>query len=163
MTRRPADFARLLVALSGGGVDFVLVGGLAAIAHGAARATYDVDLVYSRDEDNLERLARALAPASPYLRDAPPGLPFLWDATTLRQGMNFTLTTAWGDVDLFGDLPGGGGWSELAPCTIPVPLFGKTVRCLDLATLLRIKRAAGRPRDLEDVATLERLRDRARG
>src|SRR4051812_5055960 len=95
-----AQFERLLPALSQAAVEFVLVGGVAGIIHGAARLTYDVDIVYARARLNLERLVDALAPFGPYLRDAPPGLPFRWDARTLRNGLNFTLTSAAGDIDL---------------------------------------------------------------
>lgn len=70
-----ADFERLLRVLHDGGVRFVLVGGVAATVHGSARATYDIDIVYARDAENLERIARTLAPFAPYLRGAPPGLP----------------------------------------------------------------------------------------
>jgi len=70
------DFEKLIGALVGADVDFILVGGLAATVHGSARLTQDVDIVYSRAELNLGRLVSALAPYRPYLRDAPPGLPF---------------------------------------------------------------------------------------
>ena len=77
---RPTDFAALLRQLLESEVEFILVGGLAGNVHGSARATYDLDVVYRRTPDNLERLVRALAPAQPYLRGAPPGLPFVFDA-----------------------------------------------------------------------------------
>ncbi len=67
------DFARLLGALHGGGVDCIVVGGLAATIHGSARLTQDVDVSYARSEANLERVVRALGPLEPYLRGAPPG------------------------------------------------------------------------------------------
>ena len=68
------DLPQLLAALTGAQVEFVVVGGVAATAHGAARLTQDIDIVYARSEANLRRLAAALAPHSPYLRAAPPGL-----------------------------------------------------------------------------------------
>jgi hypothetical protein len=89
-----AEFQNLLPTLVKGGVDFVLVGGMAGIVHGSARVTYDVDLIYSRSDENIGRLVEVLAPHAPYLRDAPKGLPFSWDTKTLRNGLNFTLTTA---------------------------------------------------------------------
>ena len=103
-----ADFDKLLPTLARAGIEFVLVGGVAGIIHGSARATYDVDLVYSRTDENIERLASALAPHAPYLRDAPSGLPFGWNAKTIRNGLNFTLTTDLGDIDLFGEIASGG-------------------------------------------------------
>jgi len=80
------DFSGILKILATGGVRFILIGGAAAIAHGAARLTQDVDVVYGREPANLGRLAQALAPYQPYLRGAPPGLPFRLDAQTLQRG-----------------------------------------------------------------------------
>lgn len=69
------DFPALLRTLHDAGVRFLIVGGAAATAHGSARLTQDLDVVYDRSLDNLERLVRALGPHAPYLRGAPPGLP----------------------------------------------------------------------------------------
>jgi predicted nucleotidyltransferase len=148
------------------GVEFIIVGGVAATAHGSARLTRDLDVVYSRSPQNIARLAAALAPHSPYLRGAPPGLPFRWDAETIRRGLNFTLTTAFGDLDLLGEVTGGGGFDALVARSRPVAVFGLDVRCLDLDCLIEVKRAAGRPKDLEVIAELEALqeeRDRSGG
>jgi len=153
------DFAGLIRALAQGGVDFIVVGGVAAAAHGGARATYDVDVVYSRSPDNIARLAEALASLKPYLRGAPPGLPFVWDADTIAHGLNFTLTTTLGDLDVLGEIVGGGGYRELLHHTVALPLYGMQCLCLDLDTLIRVKRAAGRPKDLEAIAELEALRE----
>lgn len=153
------DFGGLLRALADGRVDFILVGGVAATVHGSARLTRDVDVVYARADENIERLVSALAAHAPYLRDAPPGLPFSWDPATLKRGLNFTLTTSLGDLDLFGELTGGGGFERLRPHSSTVRLFDRDVLCLSLEWLIRVKRAAGRPKDLEAVAELEALRD----
>jgi predicted nucleotidyltransferase len=151
------DFRSALGALSGAGVRFVLVGGAAATAHGAARLTQDLDVVYARDTENLSRLAAALASHQPYLRGAPPGLPFRWDADTLRHGLNFTLQTAIGDIDLLGEIAGGGRYEDLRPASIEIELFGVKCLCLDLPKLIAVKRAAGRPKDFEAIAELEAL------
>jgi len=98
------DLERLVPTLVRGGVEFTVIGGVAAIIHGSARATYDVDLLYSRNEANIQRLANLLASYTPYLREAPPDLPFVWDVKTIRNGLNFTLPTDLGDIDLLGDV-----------------------------------------------------------
>ena len=157
------DFAGLMRVLAEGRVDFIVVGGVAAAAHGSARATYDVDVVYLRSPDNMSRLAGALAPLKPYLRGAPPGLPFRWDAETIAHGLNFTLTTTMGDIDLLGEIVGGGGYEQLLPHSVALRLFGAEHLCLDLDTLIRVKRAAGRHKDLEAVAELEALREERQG
>ncbi len=151
------DFGALVKALNEGDVDFVIVGGLAAAVHGSARLTQDVDCVYSRTPANLERLVAALRGHGPYLRGAPPGLPFEWSVATIERGLNFTLTTDMGDLDLLGEIPGGGDYDALRPQAVEVVLFGHRCLCLDLAPLIRAKRAAGRPKDLEALAELEAL------
>ncbi len=138
---------------------FVLIGGLAAAAHGSIRTTRDVDVVYDRSEANLTRLAAALEPYSPYLRGAPAGLPFRLDVATLRAGLNFTLTIPLGELDLLGEVAGGGGYSDLVPHSRELSVLGVRCLCVDLPTLIATKRAAGRPKDLEAIAELEALRD----
>src|ERR671918_2075235 len=109
------DLAQIIPPLARAKVNFILIGGMAAILHGSARVTFDVDLVYSRTHENIERLAAALAPHVPYLRDAPPNLPFSWDTKTISAGLNFTLTTNLGDVDLFGELATSDTYEDLLP------------------------------------------------
>jgi hypothetical protein len=150
---------QLFAALHSGGVAFILIGGVAARAHGSARFTQDVDVSYARDEANLEHLVAALRPFNPYLRGAPPGLPFDWSVATLRAGLNFTLTTSAGDIDLFGEIVGGGGYEDLRPHSVAMEIFGHPVQVLDLPWLIRVKRAAGRPKDLEIIAELEALQE----
>jgi hypothetical protein len=152
-----ADFDGIIGALSDAGVEFILIGGLAAQAHGAARLTQDVDFIYRRTPENVERLCMALSLHGPYLRGAPPGLPFRFDPETVRRGLNFTLTTALGDLDLLGEMTGGGTYEQVLPHTIELPVFGRNVLVIDLPALIRAKRAAGRPKDLEAIAELEVL------
>ena len=94
-------------------VEFVIVDGVAATVHGSAYITDDLDLCYARDKINLERLAACLADLHPHLRGAPAGLPFLWDAETIRRGLNFTLSTDLGDVDLLGKIKGLGDYQQI--------------------------------------------------
>jgi predicted nucleotidyltransferase len=152
-----AEFEKLLPELVRGGVDFILIGGVAGIVHGAARMTYDVDLVYSRADANVERLAKTLSSHAPYLRDASPGLPFSWDPKTIRSGLNFTLTTDLGDLDLFGEVLGGGKYEDLLPNSFTVEAFGVRFKCVDLVTLIQIKEATGRAKDHEAIAELRVL------
>lgn len=143
-------------------VEFIVIGGVAAIAHGSARLTYDLDIVYARDDENIKRLAEALAPLQPYLRGAPAGLPFRWDVATIRRGLNFTLTTVLGDVDLIGEATGGGTYAALLPHSRPLEAFGVQFQCVGLDKLIQLKRAAGRPKDLDAVAELEALLEETR-
>ena len=151
------DFRTVIQVFSGSGIDCVIVGGLAATIHGSARLTQDVDFVYARTRANIDRLVAALRPHAPYLRGAPPGLPFDWSRATVERGLNFTLTTAIGDIDLLGEISGGGDYEALLPHSMNVELFGCRCRCLDLPGLIRAKHAAGRPKDLDALAELEAL------
>lgn len=153
------DTRALLTILSSGGVEFILIGGVAAIAHGSARLTLDLDVVYARHRENIVRLVRTLEPLNPYPRGAPEGLPFLWDVETVRAGLNFTLKTKLGDLDLLGEAAGGGMYENLLPLTEESTAFGIVCRSVDLDTLIRLKRAAGRPKDFEGIAELEALRE----
>ena len=155
---KPTDFEGLLRRLLDGGVDVILVGGLAATIHGSARATFDIDVVYDRSPANIDRLVRALAPLEPYLRGAPRGLPFVLDTETISHGLNFTLETTLGDLALLGEVTGGGQYADLLPDSEGVSLFGSTCRCVSLSKLIDLKRAAGRPKDNEVLAELEALR-----
>lgn len=151
------EHAALLKTLLDGEVEFIVIGGIAAMGHGSARFTKDVDVTYRRTPENLQKLVETLAPHHPYLRGAPPNMPFLWDAETLRRGLNFTLTTDVGDLDLLGEVAGGGTYDDLLPHSEIVPLFGLPCRCLDLTTLIATKYAAGRPKDFEAIAELQAL------
>ena len=151
------DLAQIIPPLVRSKVDFILIGGMAGILHGSARVTFDVDLVYSRTHENIERLGAALAPHGPYLRDAPPNLPFSWDAKTISDGLNFTLTTNLGDLDLFGEVAGRETYQDLLTHSVEIDAFGVRFRCVDLPTLIRIKEAAARPKDREAVAELRVL------
>jgi predicted nucleotidyltransferase len=151
------NFRAVLETLVGADVKFILIGGVAAVAHGTTRLTLDVDVVYARDRENIARLARGLAPHAPYLRGAPPGLPFRFDERTIAHGLNFTLTTDLGSLDLLGEIVGGGDFEDLLPHSTELAVYGVRCLCLDLPALIRSKRAAGRPKDLEALAELEAL------
>ncbi len=155
------DFAALIRQLTENEVKFIIVGGAAATAHGSARLTLDLDVVYSRSANNIARMVQALQPLKPYLRGAPPGLPFEWSVETIQKGLNFTLTTTLGALDLLGEIVGGGGYEQLFPDTIRLEIGGVECLCLQLERLIEVKRAAGRPKDLETVAELEWIREEA--
>jgi len=156
---RAGNFSELLPLLVNHEVRFIVVGGGAGIAHGLARLTYDVDVVYARDSENIYNLLEALRPHKPYLRGAPPGLPFYWDEQTIKAGLNFTLTTDLGDLDLLGEVTGGGGYEDLLPFSEELTVFGVRSRFVTLERLIQLKRAAGRPKDFEVIAELQALLD----
>jgi hypothetical protein len=151
------DYRDLIATLATNEVQFIIVGGAAAVAHGATRLTQDLDVVYNRADGNIQRLATALTSYHPYPREAPAGLPFRWDERTILNGLNFALRTTAGALDLFGEIPLGGAYEDLKPYSIQLNLFGHTCMCLGLARLIEVKRAAGRAKDFEAIAELEKI------
>jgi predicted nucleotidyltransferase len=85
------------------------------------------------------------------------GLPFSWDAKTIRSGLNFTLTTDLGDLDLFGEITGDETYNDLMPHSFDVEAFGVRFKCIDLPTLIRIKEVTGRAKDREAITELRVL------
>jgi predicted nucleotidyltransferase len=151
------DFEKIITALTQSGIRFIVVGGAAATAHGSARLTQDLDIVYERSKENIANLVKTLSPYKPYLRGAPLGLPFIWDEETILKGLNFTLITSLGALDLLGEITGGGSFEDLLNDSVKVELFGTECLVLNLKRLIEVKRAAGRIRDLEVIAELEAL------
>jgi hypothetical protein len=141
------------------GVEFVIVGGVAIIAHGVPYATFDLDFCYRRMPDNLKKVVSALAPFKPRLRGFPIGLPFVWNERTLLNGTNFTLETILGDIDLLGEDAGVGSFAEVSECSENLKLFDYEVRVLTLDALIKAKKAAGRPKDLDVLPQLEALQE----
>jgi len=128
-------------------VDFVVIGGLAGTAHGSAYITYDVDVAYERSAANLERLAEALGELGATLRGAPPWLPFLLDAETLRAGLNFTFDTTFGSLDILGEPAGAPRYAELRSAASFENVWGVTLGIASLDHLIAMKEAAGRDKD----------------
>jgi predicted nucleotidyltransferase len=152
------DPAAIIRSLLNGGVEFVVVGGLAMTIHGSAYVTRDLDVCYHRTATNITALAAALAPVHPYMRGAPPGLPFRFDAATIQAGLNFTLTTDLGDLDLLGEISGIGTYEKVLAQSEEHTLFGLAVRVLSLDGLIASKKAAGRRKDQAHLLELEELK-----
>jgi hypothetical protein len=155
------QFAKAVQTLCDGRVEFVIIGGVAAYAHGYGQATLDLDICYSQSKPNLGRLAAALAPFHPRLRDLPPDLPFVWDEVTLQNGSVFTLSSDLGSIDVMAEVPGVGDYESVRNNSIEVTAFGRQVRILSLQSLIASKRASGRPKDLDALPALESLAEAA--
>lgn len=157
------DPVALLRLLQDRQVAFIVIGGVAAVAHGSPSLTRDLDICYDRSPANLEALARALQSVHATLRGAPADLPFKLDATTLRLGDHFTFSTDLGDIDCLGTPSGTSGYQDLIRAAADVDVGGFTVKIVGLEDLIRMKRAAGRPKDLIELEILGALRDELDG
>jgi hypothetical protein len=141
------DPVPLLAILSAAAVDFVVIGGVAGGSYGSAFGTFDVDIAYSRDDENLQRLAEVLRDLDATLRGAPPDLPFTPDAKTLANGANFTFATRLGSLDILADPAGAPPYRDLRANATTITVGGHTVRVASLDHLIAMKEAAGRPKD----------------
>jgi hypothetical protein len=152
------DYRSVFEALHKHRVDFVVIGAVAMVLHGSARVTRDLDICYSRDRRNLNRLAKALKPFAPTLREAPEGLPFSLDSATLQSGLNFTLRSTAGELDLLGEVTGIGGYEAVVRLSVIMTVYDHDLQVLSLEGLERAKRAAGRLKDLVDLAEIREIR-----
>jgi hypothetical protein len=139
-------------------VEYVLIGGQAMTLQGSAHVTFDLDLCYARTKENIAALAMALAPHHPYLRGAPPGLPFRFDPLTIQAGLNFTLQTDLGDIDVLGEVSGIGSYEQALAQSEEKTVFGQVVRVLSVDGLIAAKKAAGRVKDRNHILELEELK-----
>lgn len=152
--RRPVRFRKLLQVLVEGEVDFVIVGGVAAVLEGAPVATFDLDVVYSLDESNLGRLARVLDDLEATYVD-PAGRKIQPDLERLRGGGHHLLRSRYGRLDVLGSVGDQVVFEDLLPDSRVRSLRGLEVTVLTLEALIRTKEAADRPKDR---ATLDLLR-----
>lgn len=149
------------------GVRYVIIGGWAVNAHGHRRFTADVDICPDPEYENLVRLARLLADlnARPlglddFERDELPGDPT--DPESLAAGGNFRTETDIGSLDVMQWISANDsetGYARLVGDAVRAEVFGTPIMVCSLPALLEMKRAAGRPRDLEDLEALEAGRD----
>lgn len=138
-------------------VRFVVVGGVAAAAHGASRVTNDLDICYDAERSNLVALGSVLASWRAYPRGVEAGLPFIMDDRTLLGAPILTLTTEEGDIDVMDRIEGVGSYAAVRQHSETIKALGVTFRILDLPSLIKAKRAAGRPRDFDHLPELEAL------
>jgi len=151
------DIEKHLLVLAQYDVDFVVIGGVAATLHGSSHITQDLDVCYSREKANLERLANALNSVNARLRGVPDDVPFLLDAETLKRGLNFTFVTILGDLDLPGEVSGVGFYADALQNSVFYQLFGHHYNILSLEKLIAAKRATGRTKDLLILPELEAI------
>lgn len=112
---------------------------------------------YARDKENLENLVKALKPFHPYLRGAEKGLPFIFDALTLKKGLNFTFSTDIGDIDILGEVTGLGSYDEVLKYSETLEIYEIPCNVLTLEGLIKAKKASKRPKDLILLKELEAI------
>ncbi|MDX2010466.1 MAG: hypothetical protein SFW67_09765 [Myxococcaceae bacterium] len=158
-----ASTLALLRRLTAANVDFVLVGGLAAIVHGSSVVTEDAEVCLRFDEQTLSRLFRALEGLNPRER-MNAARPSLGDDPTRFVGYrNLYLMTDEGVLDLLGEIVAVGAFDAVRAASTEVDLGEFRCRVLSLEALIACKRALGRPKDLRVVSELEAVLQRLKG
>ena len=155
MKRPTPDFLEILRILSGHKVDFIVVGGICGVLHGAPVTTFDLDLVHSRSQDNLNRLISALEKLDPYYRGRgdqrlKPGL------SHLSSPGHQLLMTTFGPLDLLGAIGIGHSYDDLMKHTVVLEVGGLQVQVLDLETLIEVKKETISDKDKAVIPILER-------
>ena len=155
MKRPTPDFLEILRILSGHKVDFIVVGGICGVLHGAPVTTFDLDLVHSRSQDNLNRLISALEELDAYYRGRgdqrlKPGL------SHLSSPGHQLLMTTFGPLDLLGAIGIGHSYDDLMKHTVVLEVGGLQVQVLDLETLIEVKKETISDKDKAVIPILER-------
>lgn len=163
--RPPLRADEILKVLTASGVDFVVIGGIAAVLHGSAQSTFDLDICYATDRGNLDALGEVLVDLGARLKGIDDGVPFVPDADTLRRVELLTMVTVKGELDILARPAGSPGYEALRRNAERVDLDGFFVLVASVDDLIAMKRAAGRPKDLaavEELEAIKRLRARSR-
>ncbi|MFL5483714.1 MAG: hypothetical protein ACJ8AK_16150 [Gemmatimonadaceae bacterium] len=152
------SFASMLGGLTKIKIRFVVIGGVAAAIHGSSRVTNDLDICYDAgDRANVAALARLLAGWKAYPRGVEQDLPFIMDDRTMRGAPIMTLATTEGDLDIMDRVAGVGDYAIVRKHSQEITALGLSFQVIDLAWLIKAKRAAGRPRDFDHLPELEAL------
>jgi hypothetical protein len=154
------DILKRLVAAK---VEFVLVGGMAGVAHGSSQVTEDLDVCAPLERQNVQRIVVALEGLNPRLRTLGRVMPMPSDPALLSTYKNLYLLTDLGPVDILAEITGVGGFPDVLRQSARMTVGPDTCHVLELATLILAKRALGRPKDLQVAVELEAIRDRLRG
>jgi hypothetical protein len=146
------------------GVRYVLIGGLAGVLHGSPLPTVDADICPASDDDNLSRLAAALADLEARIRtpDTPAGVPFPRDATFLSGVNLLNLITRAGDLDIAFTPAGTSGYADLASRATNILVRKSTIPVASLEDVIRSKTAANRPKDRRTLPVLHQLLEEIR-
>jgi len=156
MEQSKPDFLYILRTLSKYEVEYIIVGGVCAVLHGAPISTFDIDLVHSREPSNLKRLFKALEELEAYYRD-PAGRIIKPKESDLSSPGHQLLMTKGGPLDLLGEIANGRGYDELLTNTVTLDISANfKIRLLNLETLIATKEETGQEKDKAVLPILRR-------
>lgn len=157
---RPLDLRELFRVLAEHGVDYLVIGGVAAQVHGRRRTTMDLDVTPAPDPENFKRLAAALVALDAHPVELGPSTP----APTAEQlhiaPVVPPLTTRHGELHILNEVPGATAYAGMRTRALTTDLDGIAVHIVGVDDLIRMKRTAGRPSDIEDIEALTMVAQR---
>lgn len=153
------DLVQLLERLLAAGVEFVVVGGIAAVIHGSRQNTDDLDIAAKFSRDNVARLLAALGDTHPKHVTRPDLGEISDDPDHFTRYRNLYLVTDLGRLDILGELPPLGGYDEIAATAVRIDISGRECAVISLDHLIMIKESVARPKDLIVAAELKAIRD----
>ena len=156
--RSPLRADEILKRLTARGVDFVVIGGIAAVLHGSAQATYDLDICYATDPGNLAALGEVLVALGARLKGVDGPVTFSPDALTLRRVELLTMVTRDGELDVLARPAGSPGYEALRRNADRFDIDGFSILVASIDDLIAMKRAAGRRKDLAAIEELEAIK-----
>ncbi len=161
---RPLDLRELFRVLDEHGVDYLVIGGVAAQVHGRRRTTKDLDVTPAPDPDNFTRLAAALVALDARPAELGPGAPTPTAEQLRLAAVVPPLTTRHGELHILNEVPGATVYAEMRTRALSTDLDGIALRIVAVEDLIRMKQAVGRPSDIEDIEALTAVaRDETRG
>jgi hypothetical protein len=158
-----SDLNNLLQRLCDADIEFVVVGGFAAMLHGSSLMTRDLDVCAVLTRDNVAKLRHAFRDLHPAHRLTPDKLSFLDNPDPAVEVRNLCLRTDLGPLDLLSSIAGVGDFAAVRANAIEVELFGRGCLVISLDDLIRAKEALGRQKDQEAATQLRAVREKLKG
>jgi predicted nucleotidyltransferase len=151
---RPLELRELFRVLAEHGVDYLVIGGVAAQVHGRRRTTKDLDVTPAPDPDNFERLTAALVALDAHPVELGPGAPTPTAEQLHLASIVPPLSTRHGELHILNDVPGATTYAVMSARALTTDLDGIALRIVSVDDLIRMKHATGRPSDIEDIEAL---------
>jgi len=148
------DLSALLEELLKAEVEFILVGGLAAVVQGAPITTMDLDIVHKQSSENISRLINFLNSVDAFHRRLDDQVIKPSEGDISGKG-HALFTTRLGPLDVLAVIEEGRGYGDLLGHTVDLVFRGQTIRVLDLKMIVELKRASKDPRDRQRLSILE--------
>lgn len=151
---------KLLKVLVDEKIDFVVVGGFAAVLHGASQITFDLDVCLLMTQETIQRLKKSLAPHNPVHRQTAKKPSFLKTPENTRGIRNLYLNTDIGTLDVLSEITAVGGYNQVLQNAVEIELFGAKIKVIGLDDLIKSKKAMGRPKDVATMLELNTIKEK---